>query len=311
MKAKKLRLKHLLWGMLILAVFFASGLWFYRSVLINKLLAFAYAQQGEIGHGVKVQATFVNQEFVIYSKVAGKVEFLGTDGQRFRRGDIVAKVQPEGAAPGTMNGSQSTVVLKAPEGGLLFRKVDGYETFLTAENLRGANLAGLLAEKATAQETDLVQPGGAAGKIVKNLVPTEAFIKMPSLDNLAIGNGLRFNIAGQPQTAKIILKSENPLGIVVQFNQFVDGSVQDRRQEIVWVSQPSVRGIIIPKSSLWSHGEEQGVYVIDEGVIHYRKVNILDQDETQVCIEGLASGMLVVTNPRKGIEGLPASAKKP
>ncbi|MDD2234966.1 MAG: HlyD family efflux transporter periplasmic adaptor subunit [Desulfitobacteriaceae bacterium] len=311
MKAKNLRLKHLLWGMLILAVLFASGLWFYRSVLIGRLLAFAYAQQGEIGHGVKVQATFVNREYVIYSKVAGKVEFLGTDGQRFRRGDIVAKVRPEGAAPGTMNGSQSDVALIAPDGGLLFRKIDGYETFLTAENLRGTNLAELLSEKAIVRETDPVQPGGAAGKIVNNLVPTEAFIEMPSLDNLVIGKSLRFNITDQLQTAKIILKSENPLGIVVQFNQFVDGSVQNRRQEIVWVSQPSVKGVIIPKSSLWFHGEEQGVYVINEGVIQYRKVNILDQDETQVCIEGLAPGMLVVTNPGKGIEGLSAGGKKP
>jgi hypothetical protein len=310
LKGKNLRFKDLLWGLLILAVLFASGLWFYRSVLINKMLSFAYAQQGEIKHGVKVKATFVNQEFVIYSNMAGKVRFLGTDGQRFRRGDVVADIQPEGTAPGTNNGNQSALLV-APSGGLLFHKVDGYETFLTTENLRGANLGELLAEKGTVQETDLVQPGGAAGKIVNNLVPTEAFVEMPSLDNIVIGKSIRFTVAGKVQTAKIILKSESPLGIVVQFNQFIDGSVENRRQEIVWDSQPSVSGIIIPKSSLWPKGEEQGVYVIDNGIIHYQKVTILDQDETQVCVKGLTGSLPIVINPKNGIEGMPASVKKP
>jgi hypothetical protein len=311
LKGKNLRFKNLLWGLLILAILFGGSLWFYRSVLINKMLSFAYAQPGEIKHGVKVKATFINRESVIYSDVAGKVQFLGADGQRFRRGDIVANVQPEGTAPGTTNGNQNTAALVAPDGGLLFHRVDGYETFLTAENLRGTNIAELLAEKGTVQETDLVQPGGAAGKIVNNLVPTEAFIEMPSLDNIVIGKSIRFTVTGQVQTAKIILKAERPLGIVVQFNQFVDSSVENRRQEIVWDSQPSVSGIIIPKSSLWSRGEEQGVYVIVDGVIHYRKVNIVDQDETQVCVEGLTGGLPVVVNPKNGIEGMPASVKNP
>lgn len=311
MKGKNLRFKNLLWGLLILAVIFGCCLWFYRSVLINMMLSFAYAQQGEIKHGIKVKATFANQELVIYSNVAGKVQFLGADGQRFRLGEVVAKVQPEGTAPGTKTENQSAAALVAPKSGLLFHKVDGYETFLTAENLRGTNLAELLVEKGTVQETDLVQPGGAAGKIVNNLVPTEAFIEMPSLDNIEIGTRIRFTVAGQIQTAKIVLKSESPLGIVVQFNQFVDGSVENRRQEIVWDSQPSVSGIIIPKSSLWPKGEEQGVYVIDGGVIHYRKVVILDQDETNVCVEGLTGSMPVVVNPKNGIEGMPASVKKP
>ncbi|MHB8124300.1 MAG: HlyD family efflux transporter periplasmic adaptor subunit [Desulfitobacteriaceae bacterium] len=311
MRSNKLRSRGFLWGLVLLTIMIGSGLWFYRSIVINKELAFDYAQSGVIKHGIKVKATFVNQEFVIHSTVAGKVLLLGVDGQRFRRGDIVANVQPEGIAPGTKTSNQGTIDLAAPNGGLFYHKVDGYETFLTAENLRGTNLAELLAEKGTVQKTDSVQAGGVAGKIVNNLVPTEAFIELPSLSNIIIGKSIRLTIAGQVQIAKVILKSERPLGIVVQFSQFVDGSVENRQQEIVWDSQPSVSGIIIPKSSLWTQGEEQGVYVIVEGVIHYRKVKILDENETQVCVEGLPSGMPVVTIPRKGIEGKSASAKKP
>ncbi len=311
MKGGKLRIKNLISVLVILTVLFGGVLWFYRTVLISKMLSFAYAQQGEIKHGIKVKATFANREYVIYSNVAGKVQFLGADGERFRRGDVVANVQPEGTAPGTINENQGAAALVAPNSGLFFHKVDGYETFLTQENLRGSNLTDLLAEKGTVQETDLIQPGGAAGKIVNNLVPTEAFIEMPALDNIVIDKNISFTIAGQVKTAKIILKSENPLGIVVQFNQFIDESVENRRQEIVWNSQPSVKGIIIPKSSLWPKGEEMGVYVLFNGVIRYQKVVILDQDETQVCVEGLSGGLPVVINPKNGIEGMPASAKKP
>lgn len=87
--------------------------------------------------------------------------------------------------------------------------------------------------------------------------------------------------------------------------------MENRRQEFVWNSQPSVKGIIIPKSSLWPKGEEMGVYVLFNGVIRYQKVVVLDQDETQVCVEGLTGGLPVVINPKNGIEGMPASAKKP
>ena len=299
--------RGLLWGLVLLAILSGGGLWFYRSIVTNKELAFDYAQSGVIKHEIKVKATFVNQEFVIHSTVAGKVQFLGVNGQRFRRGDTVANVQPEGTAPGTKTGNQGTIALAAPNGGLFFHKVDGCETFLTTENLRGTNLAELLSEKVTVQDTDAVQAGGVIGKIVNNLVPTEAFIELPSLNNIIIGKSIRLTIAGQVQVAKVILKSERPLGTVVQFSQFVDGSVENRQQEIVWDYQPSVSGIIVPKSSLWTQGEEQGVYVIVEGVIHYRKVEILDENETQVCVKDLPSGLPVVIIPRNGIEGMPAS----
>lgn len=311
MRGKNLRFRGLLWGLVLLVVLSGGGLWFYRSTVTNKELAFEYAQSGVIKHGITVKATFVNQEFVIRSTIAGKVQYLGVNGERFRRGDTVANVQPEVTAPGTKTGNQGTIALTAPNGGLLFHKVDGYESFLTTENLRGTNLAELLSQKATAQDTDSIQAGGVIGKIVNNLVPTEAFIELPSLENIIIGKNIRLTIAGQVQVAKVILKSDRPLGTVVQFSQFVDGSVGNRQQEIVWDYQPSVSGIIVPKSSLWTQGEEQGVYVIIEGVIHFRKVEILDENETQVCVKNLPSGMPVVTKPRNGIEGMPASVKKP
>ncbi|HWQ89756.1 MAG TPA: HlyD family efflux transporter periplasmic adaptor subunit [Desulfitobacteriaceae bacterium] len=298
MRGKKQQYKVVLWSLAIAAVLGGLGFWFAHDTIISKGLAIDYAQSGVIKHEIKVTATFVNQEFLIYSATGGKVQFLGVDGQRFRRGEIVAKIQSDNPAD-----------LTAPEGGLLFRQVDGYETFLTAESLRSSDLAELLALKATAQETDSVLAGGAVGKIVNNLVPTEAFVAMTSLENMAVDKKMSFTVADQVQSAKVILLSESPLGVIVQFSRFVDSSVEKRHQEIIWNSRPPVSGIIIPLSSLWLQGEEQGVYVIAEGVVRYHKVKILDQSETQVCVEGLPSGMPVITNPRKGIDGL-AVAKK-
>ncbi len=310
LRGKNLRSRGLLWSLVLFTILIGGGFWLYRSLVTNKELSYTNAQSGVIKHEIKVKATFVNQEFLIRSTVAGKVQFLGVDGQRFRRGETVVNVQSEGTAPGTKSGNQVTIALAAPNGGLFFHKVDGYETFLTPENLRGTNLVELLAEKGTVQVSESVQAGGITGKIVNNLLPTEAFIELPSLNNIMTGKSIRFRIVGQVQVAKVILKSERPLGIVVQFSQFIDGSVENRQQEIVWESQPPVSGIIIPKSSLWTQGEEQGVYVIVEGVIHYRKVNILDENETDVCVKDLPNGLPIVTIPRNGIEGMPAGVKK-
>jgi hypothetical protein len=309
LREKKQRVKILLRVLALVAVLTILGLYFGRNILISKQLSVDYAQPGVIQHEIKVKATFVNREFIIYSATDGKVQFLGADGQRFRRGETIANIQTAASASGTNNKQRSTA-LTAPSGGLLYRQIDGYESFLTAENLRGSDLAELLAVKGTAQEKDSVQAGRAVAKIVDNLVPTEAFVEMPSLDNLAVDKKISFTVADQIQSAKIILLSENPLGVVVQFSQFVNSSMEQRHQEIIWNSRPPVSGLIIPRSSIWKQGEEQGVFVIVEGVARYRKVKILDENETQACVEGLPSGIPVITNPRNGIEGITVVKKE-
>ena len=309
MEGKRRKPSYWFWGILFIVL---SGgiLCFYRSSLTPGAIKFSVAQTGTINHERKVAATFANEEISISAPFSGKVQFVGDDGQRFRRGEAVATLQPEGAAPGTKQEYAMNQTILAAIGGLFFRQSDGLESIMTSENLNSMDLDKLLAQTVNVKTAGAtVQAGEVVGKMVNNLIPTQAFIELPSIDGLVVGKTLRLTAGNQTISAKILRKADKPRGVVVQFPHYVDGSAAQRRQDVTWIYLPSTSGILVPRSALWTQGEELGVFLWSEGVVHFRKVKILDQDDSQVCIENLPSGIPVVITPRDGLEGLVANVK--
>ena len=303
--------KKVYWFLGIVVIVLAGGiLWSNRSSLSPGAIKFVVAQTGTIVHERKVPATFANEEISISAPFSGKIQFVGEDGQRFRRGETVATLYPEGAAPGTKQEYVMDQTILAAKGGLFFHQSDGLESIMTSENLMSMDLDKLLAQTANMKTSGTtVQAGEAVGKIVNNLVATQAFIELPNIDGLVVGKTLRLTAGNQTVSAKILRKSDKPRGVIVQFPHYVDGSAAQRRQEVTWVYLPSTSGVIVPRSALWTQGEELGVFLWSEGVVHFKKVKILDQDDSQVCIENLPSGIPVVITPRDGLEGLVANVK--
>ncbi|TGE32696.1 HlyD family efflux transporter periplasmic adaptor subunit [Desulfosporosinus sp. Sb-LF] len=309
MKEKKFKLRYWFWGSLLI-VLVAGILWSYRSSLMAGTIKSALAQTGTIIHQRKVAATFANQEWPILAPFSGKVQFVGEDGQRFRRGETVATLQPEGAAPGTKQEYVMNQAILAANGGLFFRQSDGLESTMTSENLSSMDLGKLLAQTVNVKTAGATaQAGEVVGKIVNNLIPTVAFLELPSIDGLIVGKTIRLTAGDQTVSAKITRKSDKPLGVVVQFPNYVDGSAINRRQEVTWIYQSPTNGVLVPRSALWTQGEELGVFLWSEGVVHFKKVKVLDEDDNQACIENLQSGVPVVINPRDGLEGLVANVK--
>ena len=309
MKRKRRKPIYWFWGFLFI-VLTGGILWSNRSSLMAGDIKFAVAQTGTITHERKVVATFANEEIPLSAPFSGKVQFAGEDGQRFRRGEAVATIQSEGAAPGIKQENAMNQTISAAKGGLFFRQTDGLESIMTSENLDTMDLNKLLAQTAnvkTAAAT--VQAGEVIGKIVNNLIPSQAFIELSNIDGLVVGKTLRLTAGKQTLSAKILRKSEQPRGVTVQFPQYVDGSAAQRRQDLTWIYLPSTSGVLVPKSALWTQGEELGVFLGSEGVVHFKKVKVVDQDDNQVCVENLPSGIPVVTTPRDGLEGLVADVK--
>lgn len=296
---------------IILIILTASGvLWFNRSNLTAGSVEFAIAETGTINHERKVMATFVNQETPILTSISGKIKYIGKDGQRFRRGEAVATLQADGAAPGMLHDNAQNQVLQTEIGGLFFRQNDGLESILTRENLITMDLEKLLAQTPNPKTPgSSVQAGEVVGKIVDNLSPTMAFLELSSIDGLVEGKTLRIRAGNQTVNARILRKSEQPKGAIVQFPHYMDASLADRRHEVTWIYRPAVTGVLVPKSALWTKGEEQGIFLWSEGVVQFKKVKILDQDDSQVCIENIPNGIPVVITPRDGLEGRVANVK--
>lgn len=309
MEGKRRKPFYWFWGVLLIALV-GGILWSYRFNFISGPLKFALAQTGTITHERKVVATFANQELPISAPFTGSVQFMGEDGQRFRRGEGVATLQPEGAAPGTKQEKAKNQTILAPMGGLFFHQTDGLETIITSENLASMDLDRLLAQTANVKIPGAnVQAGEFVGKIVNNLIPTQAFLELTSIEGLIVGKTIRLTAGQQTVSAKILLKSEKPTGVVVLFPYYIDGSATNRRQEVTWIYQSPTSGVLVPRSALWTQGEELGVFLWSEGVVHFKKVKVLDQDDSHACIENLTSGIPVVITPRNGLEGLVANVK--
>ena len=301
--------KRIYWFWSIVLILLAgSAVWFFRSSLTAKTLKFEVAQTGTITHEQKVMATFANQETSILAPISGKIQYLGEDGQRFRRGEAVGTIQADGTAPGSKRENAQTI--QAVVGGLFFRQSDGLESILTSQNLTTMDLDKLLAQTAKVKTPGVtVQTGEVVGKVVNNLIPTMAFFEIPSMEGLVVGKTLRITVGNQTVNAKILRKSDQPKGIIVQFPYYIDGSVSERHHEVTWIYRPSVTGVLVPKSALWTKGEELGVFLWSEGVVQFKKVKILDQDDQQICIDNIPSGIPVVITPRDGLEGLVADVK--
>jgi putative membrane fusion protein len=308
-KKKHRSKKHWFWVVLVL-ILMGGVVWFYRSNLLTGEIKYAVAQTGTITHERKVPALFANQELPVVAPYSGTIQFVGNDGQRFRRGETLATLQQNGAALGAKQDSTTKTVINAAAGGIFFYQSDGLETIMTSENLMSMDLGKLVAQTSNAKTTgQTVQAGEIVGKIVNNLMPSMAFLQLQSIDDLIVGKTIRLTTGNQTINAKIMRKSEKPMGVVVQFPQYINGSASDRHQEVIWNYAPQTSGILVPKSALWTQGEETGVFVSTEGVVHFKKVKVLDENDQQVCVDNIMSGIPLIINPRAGLEGLIAKVK--
>jgi len=309
MAGKKRKPSYWFWGIVLIALV-GGSMGLYRSHFTFGAIEFAVAQSGTITHERKVVATFANEELPIPAPVSGSVQYVGEDGQRFRSGEGVASVQTQGAAPGTKLENAQNPTLKAAMGGLFFHQSDGLETIVTAENLASMDLERLLALKGNVKIPGAnVQTGEIVGKIVNNLIPTQAFLELTNLEGLEVGKKIRLAVGEQTVSAEIMRKSAKPSGVVVLFPNYIDGSGTQRREEVSWIYKSPTSGVLVPKSALWTQGEELGVFLWNAGVVHFKKVKVLDQNDSQACIENLTSGIPIVITPRNGLEGLIADVK--
>lgn len=290
---------------------FGSLGWVYRSSLLTSSLDIELAKEGGIEHIQSVTAVFANEEWPIKAPAAGIPEYLGSESQRFRKGDPVALMKSDGVALSSNQGHTEHQVI-APVGGLLYYTIDGLESILTPENLLAMDLSKVLEQSATRSESgNPVQTGATIGKIVNNLRSTVAVIKMTPTEDTKLGKTLKLEINDKLYNVKVVRILDNPAGIVVQFSQYVEGTANQRIQEIMWHVRPSVEGVTVPKSALWNKGEERGVYVVTEGILQFRKVKIRDENEQWVCIENLPHGIPVIINPRPNLDGLTMKVKIP
>lgn len=280
-------------------------------------------KQGWVRHEKKLKAVFANTETILTAPMEGTVIPMLEEGQRFRKGETVARIIPTGV--GT-RGNLKEVAITAPISGLFYRQSDGLEDVITPENLVNMDLAALLNQAVKAEGSaststqgsqtqsspdttstgmnDEVGKNSPLGKMVNNLYPSWMFVYLDESDVMIKGDTVKFIIDDEEYVGTVIKISGKPKGAVIRYTQYINGTTESRVKEVIWSYKPSTKGVLVPASSLCTFGEERGVYVGVEGVIRFMNIKVLDSNGTLACVEGIPEGIQVIQNPQKGIEGL-------
>ncbi|HHV63863.1 MAG TPA: hypothetical protein GXX46_02120 [Peptococcaceae bacterium] len=312
----------------------------FHSSLVVKSLTWETVRQDWVKHEKTVQAIFANTEVVITAPVEGEVTYIREDGYRFRKGEIVASLKPSGVSHGTDLSEQAVL---APISGLFYSNRDNLEEIMTPENLMNMELERLLlqAEKALeagqpaaqteqqagqqaeqqagqqagqqTEQSQLINSGKVVnkhaplGKMLNNLYPSWMFVHLDFSVSVAKEDIVKFVIEGEEYVGTVMKVSAKPQGAVIRFTQYVKGTTEKRQREIIWVYKPPTKGLVVPVKSLYTLGEERGVFINNNGVIRFRSVKVLDSNESLACVQGVPEGVSVVVDPPADLEGLPVN----
>jgi len=304
---------------LISSVFLLSFIiWNYHSSWLVSQLSLETAHQGLVTHEKTVKALYANTEIVLTTPVEGKITMIQEEGQRFRKGETLVSILPTGIDYAQ---SKEEALVTAPISGLFYSYRDGLEQVITPENLMNMDLSGLLSQvesrpqtenlqNTTGSNNDAVSKHFPVGKMVNNLYPSWMFVYLENVDITMIKDDtVKFIIENQEYLGTVMKISGQPKGAVVRFTQYVKGTTENRVKDVIWKHKASTKGLLVPVSALCTFGEEKGVYIGDQGIIHFKNVKVLDYNESVACVEGIPEGAQVITNPRKGIAGLAIKKK--
>jgi hypothetical protein len=282
------------------------GLWTYYSSWVVSQFSLETARQGWVKHEKKVKGIFANTEVVLTAPVEGKLTLLPEEGRRVKKGDPIAKLESSGIDHGP---SREEVLVTAPISGLFYSFNDGLEQVITPESLMKMELDGLLSQvensqQSTEDDKTVINKYSPIGKMVNNLYPSWAFVYLETTDKVRKDDIVKFSIEGEEYTGTVLKLSGEPLGAVVRFSQYVKGTTGNRIKDVIWIYKRPLKGLLVPVSSLYTLGEERGVYYNSDGIVRFKNVQVLDYNDDVACISGLPEGVQVIVNPKKGIEGL-------
>ncbi|MDR1603895.1 MAG: hypothetical protein LBS10_03770 [Gracilibacteraceae bacterium] len=301
------------------ALFVAAVFGFqFRETWLTRGLTYTEAREGYVTHDETAPAIFARTETVLYAAGSGSLSFIVPDGTRAQKGEAVVRIDDRES--------------QAPVAGLISSHLDGLEEILIPTALLEDDLGELFTrcggeaeavfsgrpgsaapepvgpEAASGGEArTYVRAGDAAAKIVNNLQPVWAYIATGDTQGILKGDKLSISVDGTLRSCTVERVAGPGRGLVVSFPQYISTVTNTRLKQVQWQKQAPRYGVVVPAEALFARGEEVGIYVVESGIINFRRVKVLDRNETLVCVDNLPAGYYVVTSPADGLQGLAAA----
>ncbi|HWJ02229.1 MAG TPA: HlyD family efflux transporter periplasmic adaptor subunit, partial [Verrucomicrobiae bacterium] len=140
---------------LVILVLSLAGLWLKDIIKATQIIVVT-TQKGALEAPVDIEAWVINSEQVVTSSYAGQIDKVVPEGDRARKGSLVARVISQG-----INGQGKGVKndLYSPGSGLVSYRVDGLEGLFTPKNVQDWELSKFLTSGAGQSVGDSVQGG--------------------------------------------------------------------------------------------------------------------------------------------------------
>lgn len=321
-------------GLLLLASILWWGFNTIKTSLVSKLVDWEPVKQGVVEDITPVDAVLVREERVVSTPQGGKVKPVIPEGERVRKGALVAYVTVDTIETG--NG-QKAIPLYAPATGIVCYHVDGLEGLVTPENLEKLGAAKIIAAATSAAGQDektavqaqsgqdgktvsQVQSGQPVFKIFNNLKPTYF---LSDLSKAGIPAGFvaedkivyaRLKSEDEPISFRIMpgAKGGNPQYLSMLTSSYRPEFVHSRAAKIDLISS-SFQGYIIPKGALVNKDGQTGIYIVYKETASWEPVKVKGEVKDQAVVKPakkpgltrLIPNALVVTNPELVQEGQP------
>lgn len=263
------------------------------SIIEKHLLHVEPVTAGVLEESIYVPAKiFVNGEKIV-APVSGEVEYLVEDGKRIPVGRVIARVN----AVGTDNdGNRMTWEIKSPVAGIVDLSSPEAAIPLNTEVVSQMDLRELYSLGAEARQVSgVVRQGQTIARIINNLQPALVVVKLtpefyPGLKQgdkiIVIHRGIQdFAVVKRMQTVQ-----GERLALLQVPASLVSGDVNTS----LVLKGRNFRGFIIPKTALGRKNGGAGVYVVHEGTLRWRPVEIVGELDSKVAVTGLEEKMEVV-----------------
>ena len=185
--------------------------------------------------------------------------------------------------------SSVTSYIKSSESGYFSQSVDGREDVINMKMTENFDRNAYEQIK-NACESDVTPPARAIGKVVAGSEWQVCFsVKTSDLDNFKVGSIMKIRIPSVTDSIikctvlNIVTEGEYSY-VVLQSNTVTDDLISQRVCELDIIID-SYEGLRVDKNALRKIDGENGVFVKSNGILKYRKVNILYIGSTFAVIE--------------------------
>lgn len=245
-------------------------------------------------------AWVVRKEKIITAPISGTIKPLINDGERVRVGDKVAVV--EGGLDS--RGNPERLNISVDSSGYICFHPDGLEKILTPDNLDKVVPEQLLSRAVDAKPVTRVSSGQPFAKIIDNLSPSFLYIprREASEPSLALSQKVWYRISGQDRLEEAQVVRVSPQAAVLKLLRW-NGQLQEVRKADIELIFSRLYGILVPRSAMVEKDGAKGIYIVHEGKVKWKSIEIVGDWGEEIVIKGLEPGTRIILNPGLVREG--------